>query len=97
MCFSYVQKFVLLQGLRGVGTNIQESTQFLKEFVKRGLFLHISVPTDSHSTDCAPKIPMQVAKLLLEFNAVFATPMGLTPIRRHEHQINIKEGAQAIC
>ena len=34
---------------------------------------------------------------MLEFNAIFATPMGLPPIIRHEHQINIKEGAQAIC
>ena len=97
MCFSYQQKFVLLQGLRGAGTNIQEGTQFLKESMKRGLVLHISVPTDSHSTDCAPKIPVQVAELLLAFDAIFATPVGLPPIRGHEHQINTKEGVQAIC
>ena len=38
-----------------------------------------------------------MAELLLEFDAVFATPVGLPPIRGHEHQINLKERAQAIC
>ena len=34
--------------------------------------------------------------LLDEFKSVFATPEGLPPLRDHEHQINLKEGAQAI-
>lgn len=96
MCFSYEQKTMLLHGLRGAGTNIQEGTQFLKESMKRRLVLHVSMPTDSHFVDYASKIPVQVAELLLEFDAVFATPVGLPPIRGHEHQINLKEGAQTI-
>ena len=36
-----------------------------------------------------------MAELLLEFDAVFATPVGLPPIRGHEH--HLKKGAQAIC
>ena len=35
--------------------------------------------------------------LLDEFKSVFATPEGLPPLRDHEHQINLKEGSQAIC
>ena len=35
--------------------------------------------------------------MLKEFEAVFATPVGLPPIRGHEHQIQLKECAQAIC
>ncbi|XP_075674861.1 uncharacterized protein LOC142644061 [Castanea sativa] len=69
MCYSYAQKFVMLHGLRGASTHIQEGTQFLKE---------------------------PVAELLLEFDAVFATPVGLPPIRGHENQIKLKEGAQDI-
>ena len=34
--------------------------------------------------------------MLKEFEAVFATPVGLPPNRGHEHQIQHKEGAQAI-
>ena len=34
---------------------------------------------------------------MLEFELVFVTPVGLPPIRGHEHQIQLKEGAQAIC
>ena len=38
-----------------------------------------------------------MAALLEEFKSVFATPEGLPPLRDHEHKINLKEGAQAIC
>ena len=40
---------------------------------------------------------MQVADLLLEFDSIFSTPVDLPPLKGHEHQINLKEGAQAIC
>ena len=87
---------MLLHGLRGAGTHIQEGIQFLKEPMKRGLILQISNPTDSHSTDGATKVPIQVAEILLEFDVVFAIPIVLPPIIGHEHQINLKERAQAI-
>ena len=38
----------------------------------------------------------EVATLLHEFKSVFGTPEGLPPLRNHKHQINLKEGAQAI-
>ena len=40
---------------------------------------------------------MQVADLLLEFDSIFSTPVDLPPLKGNEHQINLKEGAQAIC
>ena len=35
--------------------------------------------------------------MLSEFDSVFATLVDLPPLRGHEHQITLKEGAQAIC
>ena len=58
MCFSYAQKSMLFHGLIGVGTHIQEGTQFLKEPMKRGLILQISNPTNFHSTNGATKVPV---------------------------------------
>ena len=40
---------------------------------------------------------MDVEALLLEFSAVFSTLVGLSLVRGHEHQINLKEGTQPIC
>ena len=95
MCFSYGQRFVLLHGLKGASTHIQEWVHFLKEPVKKGLILQIS---DSiSSADNVAQVPAQVAALLKEFEAVFATPVGLPPIKGHKHQIHLKEGAQVIC
>ena len=61
--------------------------------MKRGLILQILDLTDSYSTNGATKVPIQVAELLLVFDAVFAIPVGLTPIRGYEHHINLKERA----
>ena len=97
MCFTHGQKAVLLHGLKEAGSHIQEGNQFLKEPVKRGLVLQIACNTTGNSTNQTTQVPTQVADLLLEFESVFATPMGLPPIRGHEHQIQLQEGAQAIC
>ena len=76
---------------------MQDMHQFLKELVKRGLVLHISVQLDPSSTNYLAQLHVQVVDLLLEFDYVFAIPTGLPPLRGYEHQINLKEGAQAIC
>ena len=65
--------------------------------MKKGLFLHISIQSQLLSTDCQVQLPKEVADLLLEFNSMFATPVGLSPLRDHEHHINLKKGAQSIC
>ena len=59
--------------------------------MKKGLILQISGPISF--ADNAAQVPAQVADLLKEFEAIFATPIGLPPIRGHGHQIQPKEGA----
>ena len=95
MCFLYGQGSLLLHGLKGAeGNLIQDGVHFLKELVKMGLVLQISDSTQT--AEATAQIPTQVVALLKEFEAVFATPVGLPPNRGHEHQIQHKEGAQAI-
>ena len=48
------------------------------------------------TTKGATQIPTQVVALLKEFEAIFATLVGLPPNKGHEHQIQLKESAQAI-
>ena len=55
MCFSYAHKSVLLHGVKGAGTHIQEGTQFLNEPVKRGLILQIFGPISL--ADNAAQVP----------------------------------------
>ena len=87
MCFTHGQKAVLLHGLKEAESHIQEGNQFLKEPVKRGLVLQIACHTTANSIDQTTQVPTQVADLLQEFELVFAAPVGLPPIRGHEHQI----------
>ena len=56
----------------------------------------MQISDSTQTAEAAAQIPTQVVALLKEFEAVFATPMGLPPNRGHEHQIQLKEGAQAI-
>ena len=93
MSFSYAQRQVLLQGLRSAESQLQDGNQFLKESVKKGLVLHISVQSDLASVECLTQLPKQVSDMLSEFDSVFATLMDLPPLRGHEHQITLKEGA----
>ena len=97
MSFSYAQRQVLLQGLRSAKSQLQDGNQFLKESVKKGLVLHISVQSDLASTECLTQLPKQVSDLLSEFGSIFAAPVDLPPLKGHDHQITLKEGAQAIC
>lgn len=43
------------------------------------------------------RTPVEIETLLQEFSHVFYTLVGLPPIGGHEHQINLKEGAQLVC
>lgn len=74
-----------------MGTDI---CNFLESLLEKGLILQIAVQC---STAKQPSHPAEVAALLQEFHAVFATPVGLPHVRGHEHQINLKEGTQPIC
>jgi len=85
MSFYYAHRQVLLQGLRSVGSQLQDGDKFLRETMKRGLVLHISIQSQLLSADCQVQLPEEIAALLLEFKSVFATPVGLPPLRDHEH------------
>ena len=68
----------------------------MKQSLKRGLVLHISFQPQLLSAEGSVQLLEEVVALLDEFKLVFATLEGLPPLRDHEHQINLKEGAQAI-
>ena len=43
------------------------------------------------------RLPTEVEFLLQEFEAVFETPIGLPPLKCHEHPIILKEGVEPVC
>nr|XP_023929288.1 uncharacterized protein LOC112040632 [Quercus suber] len=49
------------------------------------------------ATTAPDQLPAALQDLLKEFGAVFDIPVGLPPIRGHEHGITLKEGAPPIC
>ena len=86
---------MLLQGINTpTGLKVQDGVQFFKEPTRKGLILQIraNCPTMKQSS-----LPTEITTLLQEFHGVFATLVGLTPMRGHKHQINLKEGTQPIC
>ena len=97
MSFGYNHRQVLLQGLRSTRSQLQDGKTFLKQSVEKGLVLHITFQPQLLAAEGMDQLPEGVAALLDEFKSVFATPEGLPPLRDHEHQITLKEGAQAIC
>ena len=95
MKFKYGQQQVRLQGLNTPkGLEVQNEVQFFKESTRKGLILQI---TADSTVEKQPALPAEITALLQEFKGVFSTPGDLPPIRGHEHQINLKEGTQAIC
>lgn len=93
MKFAYFGKSVLLQGLTPSTPTFQDGNQFFKPTVKKGLVLQI--------LSCSSPLPAvqqcsAIDDLLLEFAKVFEVPVGLPPLRGHEHQIIFKGGSQPI-
>ena len=64
--------------------------QFFKVPMKKGLLLQIA-SVEAGASEV--KLPVEVDSLLQEFGHVFDTPIGLPPLRGHEHSIVLKEGA----
>ena len=56
--------------------------------------VHILTPS---SVEKQAALPAEVADLLQEFAQVFDIPIGIPPLKGHEHHITLKEGAQPIC
>ena len=84
MQINYQNKLVLLLGLKSSTLVLQEGDQFFRPLVKKGLVLQI--------VSCSSPLPLvqqssAITNLLLEFKQVFDIPIGLPPIRAHEHQI----------
>ena len=93
MGFCHNHKQVLLKGLRSAGFQLQDGDTFLKQSIKRGLVLQISLQAYLLSAEGLALLPEEVAAMLTEFKFFFATLEGLPPLRDHEHQISLKEGA----
>ena len=91
ICFCYGNQQVLLQGLNpSSGSSLMDCKQFFKVPVKKGLLLQIA-SVEAGASEV--KLPVEVDSLLQEFGHVFDTPIGLPPLRGHEHSIVLKEGA----
>ena len=84
---------VLLEGLKQSGSHLLDGDQFFKTPIKKGLLVHILTPSLAEEQAA---LPVEVADLLQEFTQVFHTPVGLPPLRGHEHHITLKEGAQPV-
>ena len=98
MSFYHDHRHVQLQGLKSANSQLQDGDNFLKQPVKKGLVLHISVQLQPQLmyAEGQGQIPIAIATLLLDYKSVFATPEGLPPLRDHEHPITLKEGTQAV-
>ena len=85
----------LLQGLSPfLGTSFMDCNQLLKGSVRKVLLLQITLAADVVLED---SVLVEVELLLQEFGEVFETPIGLPPVRGHEHQITLMEGSQPVC
>ena len=83
------------QGLTpSLGSSIVDCKQFFKAFVKKGPLLQIA---SVEAVVSEVRLTAEVESFLQEFDHVFKTPIGLPPLRGHEHPIVLKEGAQFVC
>ena len=98
MSFYHDHKHVQLQGLKSANSQLQDGDNFLKQPMKKGLVLQISVQLQPQLmyAEGQGQIPEAIVALLLDYKSVFATPEGLPPLRDHEHPITLKEGTQAV-
>ena len=71
-----------------------DCNQLLKGSMGKGLLLQI---TPAIGVVLEDTVPTEVELLLQEFGEVLKTPIGLPPVRGHEHQITLMEGSQPIC
>jgi len=85
MSFCHNHGQVLLQGLRSARSQLQGGDTFLKQSIKRGLVLQISLQPCLLSIEGSAQWPEEVITVLTEFKSVFATPEGLPPLRDHGH------------
>ena len=82
MQFAYHGRSVLLQGLKPSTPTLQDGDLFFKPTIKKGLVFQI--------TSCSSPLPAiqqcsAIDDMLLEFAKVFEVPVGLPPLRGHEH------------
>ena len=98
MSFYHEHRQVQLRGLKNATSQLQDGDNFLKQPVKKGLILQISVQMQPQLmyAEGQGQTPEVIAALLLEYKSVFATLEGLPPLRDHEHHITLKDGTQAI-
>lgn len=59
----------------------------------RGIFLQVEVVQKKNPIEVPPK---DLQHVLNRFQGVFEEPMGLPPLRTHDHKIGLKEGTSPI-
>jgi hypothetical protein len=89
-------KSIVLTGLNPTGLTLEKGHKFLKasNSGNRGIWLQLIAP-ETHSCPLDRHAPIQ--KLLDEFSSVFDEPIGLPPIRSHDHQIILKRESTYHC
>ena len=98
MSFSYGHRHIQLQGLKSANSQLQDGDNFLKQPMKKGLILQISVQLQPQLmyVEGQVQIPEAIAAMLRHYKTIFTTPEGLPPLRDHEHHITLKEGTQVV-
>ena len=95
MEFLHLGKRVFLKGLQPASLINSDASMFFNGSRRKGLVLQIT--TAAPMSFDQPHFPPMLIDLMNEFSKVFAVPTGLSPIRDHEHSINLKEGTLPMC
>lgn len=88
---------VILKGEEELSKSLVSLKSMIKTLQKEreGVFLELcSVQVKERQAE--PDIPQPVLEIIREFKAVFEAPVGLPPLRDHEHAITLKAGSEPI-
>ncbi|XP_041025452.1 uncharacterized protein LOC121265848 [Juglans microcarpa x Juglans regia] len=95
MSFEWGGQMIKLQGLNSASVLMMSGTMAIKsDFISQQAWLLQLMPREQQKTGVCSEGPM--AKLLKEFEDLFAEPVGLPPRREFNHPINLKDGVSPV-